>query len=115
MRGVVAPVIHDVENLGANNSAQNHKNSKMPCMLRIDALLLGIAHADPEPDQHSQGHQETVSWKTKVAYVKKSRKHYLVRCVKPGFATTSLTDCGRLPVVGKAELDWPTTYGKNQR
>src|SRR5271170_3560469 len=54
MRGVVAPVIDDVKHLGADNSAHDHDNSQVPCVIGINALLLCVAHADPQAEQDAQ-------------------------------------------------------------
>jgi len=75
MGRVIAPVIHDVENLGAYDSAQHHQNSKVPGMLRIDALFLGITYADPQPDQHSNGDQKAIGGKAEITKMKESGQH----------------------------------------
>ncbi len=44
---VVAPVVDDVQNLGANNAAQNNHDAEIPGVIRINSLLAGVADADP--------------------------------------------------------------------
>lgn len=50
MGGVVAPVIDDVKDLCANDSAKHDQNAEIPGVFWIDALLFGIADADPKAD-----------------------------------------------------------------
>ena len=50
MCGVVAPVIDDVKNLGADDSAEDDQDAEVPCVIAIDSPLLGVADADPEAD-----------------------------------------------------------------
>ena len=86
MGAVVAPVVDDVENLCAHDSAQHHQNAEVPGVVRIDALLLRIAHTDPQSDQHAQGDQQAVGGQTEIADMKKSREHCLVRCETSGIS-----------------------------
>ena len=73
--GVAAPVVDDVENLGANDSGQHHEDAEVPGVIAIDALLFRIADADPEPEQHAGGDQHTIGRQVEIANVKKSREH----------------------------------------
>ena len=75
MGRVVAPVVDDVENLGADDAAQDDQNSQVPCVVRIDPLLAGVADADPQAEQHSGGNQQSVGGKEELADMKKLRKH----------------------------------------
>ena|SRR5580704_8357403 len=60
MCGVQAPVVDDVQDLGADDSAQHHQNAEIPGLLAIDALLFGVANADPEAEENAQRNQKTV-------------------------------------------------------
>ena len=75
MRGVVTPIVNDVQNLGADDSAKDYQNPEVPGMFGIDALLFGIADTDPQPDQDSQRYQEAVGRQAEIAYMKKSWEH----------------------------------------
>jgi hypothetical protein len=75
--GIVVPFVGDEKNLGAQDSGQNNENPKIPSVVAVDPLLLGIADADPEPDQYAGSDQQAISRKAEVANVKKSRKHFL--------------------------------------
>ncbi len=50
MRGVVAPVVDDVKNLRADDSAENDEDAEVPGIISVDAMLLGVANADPKAD-----------------------------------------------------------------
>lgn len=78
MRGVIAQVDQNVENLGADDSAENDKNAEIPGFFRIDTLPLRIANADPESEKHTQSHEKSVGGHAEVADMKKSREHYLL-------------------------------------
>ena len=73
--GVGAPVIDDIKNLGANNAGEDDENTKIPGIVAIDTLLLGIAHADPKPDQDARSDQHAISRQVETANVKKSGEH----------------------------------------
>ena len=73
--GVGAPVVDDVKNFCSDNSGENNEDAKIPAIVAIDALLLGIADADPEPDQHARGDQDTIGGQVETANMKKSGKH----------------------------------------
>lgn len=73
--GVSAPVIDDVENFRADDSGEHDENAQIPCIVAIDALLLGVAHADPEPDEDARGDEESVGGQIEAANVKKLREH----------------------------------------
>src|ERR1035438_9191285 len=53
--GVTAPVIDDVENFRADDPGENNQDAKVPGIVAVDALLFGVANADPESDQDSGG------------------------------------------------------------
>src|SRR5580692_3692092 len=75
MSAVVSPVIDNVKNLGAEDPAQHHKNAEVPRIVPIDPLLLRVAHADPQTDQHAQRDEESVGGQTEIANMKESREH----------------------------------------
>src|ERR1700676_2174216 len=73
--GVGAPVVDDVKNLRPDNSREDNEDAKIPGIVAIDALLLGIADADPKTDKHARGDQDTVGGQVETANVKKSGEH----------------------------------------
>src|SRR3981081_573469 len=60
MRRILAPVINDVEHLGADDSAQHNQNSKVPRLLAINAQPLGVTHTDPKAKQYAERNQKAV-------------------------------------------------------
>ena len=76
MGGVVAPIVDYVQDLGADDAAQDYQNAQVPGVVLIDSLLAGVANADPEADQDSRGNQQSVSGEEELADMKKLRKHY---------------------------------------
>ncbi len=75
MRRVDAPIVNDVEHLGSDDSKQDNQNPEVPCVLRIDSLSLGVAHADPQTDEHADRDQKAIRGHTEVTDMKKSGKH----------------------------------------
>ena len=75
-----APVVDDVEHLGADNSAENDENSKIPGIVAVIAQPLGVANADPKADQDAHGHQESIGRQEKLSDMKELWEHWLVRC-----------------------------------
>src|ERR1700730_15075765 len=69
--GVAAPVVDDVKNFCPDNSGEDNEDAKIPGIVAIDALLLGIADADPEPDQHARSDQDSVGGQVETANMKK--------------------------------------------
>src|ERR1700704_5314869 len=67
MGRVFAPVINDVEDFGADDSAQHNQNSEIPRLLTINAQPLGVAHADPEAKQYAERNQEAVCRQKKAS------------------------------------------------
>ena len=61
MRGVVAPVVDDVKNLRADDSAEDDEDAKVPGVVSVDAMLLGVANANPKTDEDSECNQKSVS------------------------------------------------------
>ena len=76
MRRVVTPVVDDIENLGADNAAQDDQNAEVPGIVWIDPLLARIADADPQSDQNAGRNQQPVRGEKKLADMKKLGKHY---------------------------------------
>ena len=70
-----APVVDDVENLGADDSAQDYRDTQVPSVLSFDALLLGVADADPETDQYAGRNQDSVGGDAKTADMEELWKH----------------------------------------
>ena len=60
--------------LAAKNPGQHHQNPEIPCVVTVDALLLGVADADPKPNQHAGRDQQAVGRQAEVANVKESRE-----------------------------------------
>ena len=48
MSGVIAPLIDDVKNLGADDAAEYYENPEIPGMVAVIAEALGVADADPQ-------------------------------------------------------------------
>ena len=78
MSAVVSPVIGNVKNFCAHDSAQHYEDSQVPGVVAVDSLLLRIAHADPQSDQHAQRDEQSVGGQTEVAKMKESGKHCLL-------------------------------------
>ena len=75
MACVIAEVNQDIENLRAQNSAQDHENAEIPGLFRVNFFAARVVHADPESNQHTQGNQKTIGGQAEVADMKESRKH----------------------------------------
>ncbi len=75
---VAAPVVDDVKNLCSDNSGKDDEDAKIPGIVAVDALLLGIAHADPKADEHARSDENAVSGQIETANVKKSREHVVL-------------------------------------
>src|ERR1700746_3718012 len=45
---VVAPLVDDVKNLGADDAAKDDENAEIPSIVAVVAETLGVAHADPQ-------------------------------------------------------------------
>src|SRR5882672_10619598 len=73
--GVCVPFVNDEQDFGSENASQNHEDSQVPGIIAVDALLFGIADADPQPDQDASRDQQAIGWQAEIAYVKESRKH----------------------------------------
>src|SRR5262249_45972308 len=71
----IAPLIYDKKSFCGNDSSQYRQDPKVPGIVAVDALLFGIPYADPKPEQHARGDQETIRGQTEIANVKESRKH----------------------------------------
>src|SRR3989442_7706082 len=72
---VSIPLIDDEQYLGSNNPRQNDQDAQVPGIIAIDALFLGIAYADPKPDQYARSDQQAIGRQTEAANVEESRKH----------------------------------------
>jgi hypothetical protein len=75
---VGAPVVNDVKNLRPDNSGENDQDAKIPGIVAVDALLFGVAHADPKPDQHARSDENAIRGKIETANVKKSGEHVVL-------------------------------------
>src|SRR5712664_4260589 len=73
--GVSIPLVDDEQYLGAKNPRQNDQDAQVPGIIAIDALLFGIAYADPEPDQYARCDQQTIGRQTETANVEESGEH----------------------------------------
>ncbi len=85
MRRVRTPVIHDVENLRADDAAKDDDNPKVPGVVGINILFDRVAYADPKASENAQRDQEAVGGQIKVAVMEESGKHYVIRCKILGF------------------------------
>jgi hypothetical protein len=75
VRGVVAPVVDDVENLRADDASEDHENAEVPGVVAVVAEALGIADADPHAEQDSHGNEESVGGEGEAAEMKELREH----------------------------------------
>jgi len=73
MCGVVAPIVDDIKNLRADDPTEDDEDAEVPGVISVDAMLLGVANADPKTDEDSKRDQESVSRYIKVADMKKAR------------------------------------------
>src|SRR6266404_6580185 len=73
--GIGIPFIDDEQDLGSENAGQNYKDSEVPGVVAVDALLFGVAYADPHSDQHARRNQQAIGGKAEIANMKKSGKH----------------------------------------
>ena len=88
---VVAPLVNDVKHLRPDDPAKHHENAEIPSLIPVNSQALGVAYADPQTDQDSQGNQESIRRQKELPDMKELGKHCLFRCSKAGFATrTSL-------------------------
>jgi hypothetical protein len=90
VRRVVSPLIDDVKNLCSENAAKNHENPEIPGVFAVISEALGIADADPEAQQDTQGNEESVGGEKKLSYVKELWEHWVIRCEASGIATGSV-------------------------
>src|ERR1700756_2534044 len=75
---VSAPVVDDVENLRAHNSAEHDQDAEVPRFVGIDPLPRRVAHADPKSDQDSGGDQQPVSREEESSNMKELGVHVLL-------------------------------------
>ena len=73
--GVIAPLIDDVQNLGADDAAEDDQNPQIPSLVAVVAEALGVAHADPQADQYTQGDKESIGRQKKAPDMKKLWEH----------------------------------------
>jgi hypothetical protein len=74
---VDAPVIDDVEDFGADNSAKHDENTEVPGFVAVDAHAFAVAHADPEADQDAGRNQQAIGGQEEAAVMKNLRKHLI--------------------------------------
>lgn len=84
MRGVIAPVVHDVENFCTHNSAEDDQNTKVPRIVGVNSLFGRVADADPKTGQNAQRDQEAIGRYIEIAVMEESGEHYSIRCKIPG-------------------------------
>ena len=87
MRGVIAPLIDDVKDLRSHNATKHHEDAEIPRVIAVVPETLGIAHADPQPQQDAERDQKSISRKEEASVMKKLWEHSFVRCRKDGTAT----------------------------
>ena len=92
MRRVDAPIVDDVEHLGADDSKQDNQNAKIPPVLRIDTLPFGVAYADPHANQNSGRDQQPVRGQTEISDMKESGEHYYLDATLREFVPASLAN-----------------------
>src|SRR5580658_1833887 len=67
MSRVVAPLVDDVKHLGSENAAEYDQNAQVPGLVAVNSEALGIAHTDPQADQDTHGHQESIGRQEKLS------------------------------------------------
>ena len=87
MRGVIAPLIDDVQNLRADDAAQHDQNAEIPGVVAVVTEAFRITDADPKPQQHAKRDQESVCRKEETSVVKELWEHCCIRCWKDEIAT----------------------------
>src|SRR5215470_5426844 len=75
MARITAPVVDDIKNLGADDSGEHHVDAQIPGVVAVDALLLGVADADPQAKQYARRDKESIGGQIEAANMKESRKH----------------------------------------
>ena len=90
MGGVVAPVVEDVKNLGAEDAAEHDQDAEVPGFIAVIAEALGVADADPEADEDAGGDEEPVGGKKEAADMKELRIHSLLDAGVRGLGTGSV-------------------------
>src|SRR5690349_11028546 len=75
MGRVVAPLVDDVENFRAENSAEDNEDSEIPRFIAVVAEPFGVAYADPETQQDPQRDEESVGWQEEASVVKELWEH----------------------------------------
>ena len=78
MINIEAPINQYIKQLGAYDPCQYDGDTKIPSIRRLDALLGGVADADPEADQHASRDQDSVCWYGEVTELKESGEHWLL-------------------------------------
>src|SRR5271163_174565 len=76
--GVEAPVVDDVEHLGADDAAEDDENAQVPRLVAVNAEAFGIAHADPQADQDAGGDQESIGGEKETADMEELGEHGLL-------------------------------------
>src|SRR5690349_8632970 len=99
---VRAPVIDDVQDLGSDNAAEHHQNAEIPRVVAVVSHALGIAHADPKPDQDSHRDQESIRRQEELTDMKKLWEHCSVGCANPQIRyCTQFNRNGRMVMWGR--------------
>jgi len=75
MSRVIAPLIDDVEDFRAENSAENNQDPEIPSLVAVIAEPFGVADTDPKPEQDSQRDKESVGRQEEASDVKKLWEH----------------------------------------
>src|ERR1700722_2378021 len=90
MGRVVAPVIDDVENLRAENSAEDYQNSEVPDFLAVHAQAFGVADAYPQAREDSERDQESVGRQEELPVMQELWVHSRLDAGNARFATLSV-------------------------
>ena len=86
----MAPVVDDVEDFRADDSAQDDEDAEVPGFLAVDAQAFGVAHADPESDQDSGGDEQSIGRQEEASVMKELGMHSYQMLGKGEFATRSV-------------------------
>ncbi len=85
-----APVENDVENFCADDSGEDEGDAEVPGVFGFDALLLGIADADPEADENACGDEDAVGRDAEAADLEEAREHLLLDAGRAKFGANRM-------------------------
>src|SRR5581483_3324611 len=75
---VVAPLVNDVKNLRAQDSAEDNQDPEIPSLVTVVAEALGISNADPKTQEHTQRNKESVCREEETSDMNKLWEHWFL-------------------------------------